>query len=325
MTTLFHVRRREQRSTYAYDSCGFRIYAYDGTPQMFGWTRGPDGAECCGFAGYFRDAETGLDYAKNRYHQPGMGRFLTPDPYMAKAGGAQDPANPGSWNQYAYVQGDPINGTDRPGLYVDYDGGDDTDYGGNGSSCFASKSDNVEVDCDNEAPGGDGSDDSSDDDEESPWQCPTKYQNWINANGAAATSVASSVGTTEANILGISALESGWGTGPFVQGGRNDYFNLEKTKTKKNPNPTPLPFSTGWAPASGSNQLVATYSSYLNSAKSFAAVENKIINGVTDPTTFATNLQTLGKFGIGPNGPNPKFVSDVVSIINLLNKCLNAQ
>jgi RHS repeat-associated protein len=61
------------------------------------------------FTGYFRDAETGLDYADQRYEQPGMGRFLTADPYMANNGGAGDPANPGSWNRYAYTLGDPVN------------------------------------------------------------------------------------------------------------------------------------------------------------------------------------------------------------------------
>jgi hypothetical protein len=34
---------------------------------------------------------------------------------MAKAGGATDPGTPGSWNQYAYVQGDPINGFQHAG------------------------------------------------------------------------------------------------------------------------------------------------------------------------------------------------------------------
>jgi RHS repeat-associated protein len=51
------------------------------------------------FTGYFRDAKTGLDYADQRYHQPGMGRFLTADPYGNSAG----PTDPGSWNRYAYV------------------------------------------------------------------------------------------------------------------------------------------------------------------------------------------------------------------------------
>jgi RHS repeat-associated protein len=64
------------------------------------------------FATYFRDAETGLDYANNRYHQPGMGRFMTPDPYMASGG----PSDPGSWNRYAYTRGDPVNRVDPGGL-----------------------------------------------------------------------------------------------------------------------------------------------------------------------------------------------------------------
>ena len=33
------------------------------------------------FATYFRDSETGLDYADQRYERPGMGRFMTPDSY----------------------------------------------------------------------------------------------------------------------------------------------------------------------------------------------------------------------------------------------------
>ncbi len=63
------------------------------------------------FATYFRDSETGLDYADNRYHQPGMGRFMTPDPYAASG-----PNDPGSWNRYAYTRGDPVNRGDPSGL-----------------------------------------------------------------------------------------------------------------------------------------------------------------------------------------------------------------
>jgi RHS repeat-associated protein len=63
------------------------------------------------FTGYFRDSETGLDYADQRYHQPGAGRFLTPDPYQPSAG----PSNPGSWNRYAYAGGDPIKYKDPGG------------------------------------------------------------------------------------------------------------------------------------------------------------------------------------------------------------------
>src|SRR5579859_5912443 len=57
------------------------------------------------FATYYRDSTTGLDYAQNRYYASTLGRFLSPDPYRASAGRA----DPGSWNRYAYTQGDPVN------------------------------------------------------------------------------------------------------------------------------------------------------------------------------------------------------------------------
>lgn len=53
------------------------------------------------FATYFRDSESGLDYAVNRYYFPAGGRFMSPDPYRASAG-AEDPS---SWNRYGYVRG----------------------------------------------------------------------------------------------------------------------------------------------------------------------------------------------------------------------------
>lgn len=69
------------------------------------------------FTGYYRDAVTGpsgtLDYADQRYHQSGVGRFMSPDPYKASAGAT----DPGSWNRYAYVGGDPVNTVDPRGLF----------------------------------------------------------------------------------------------------------------------------------------------------------------------------------------------------------------
>ena len=52
-----------------------------------------------------------------RFYASTYGRFNTPDPYMASAKGANDPSNPGSWNHYAYVEGDPVNKVDPSGLY----------------------------------------------------------------------------------------------------------------------------------------------------------------------------------------------------------------
>ena len=63
------------------------------------------------FATYYRDGATGLDYAVNRYYDPGTGRFLTADP----SGLNQDLSDPASWNAYAYTEGDPINFNDPDG------------------------------------------------------------------------------------------------------------------------------------------------------------------------------------------------------------------
>jgi RHS repeat-associated protein len=52
------------------------------------------------FATYQRDLESGLDYAKFRFYNPQMNRFMSPDPAdMA----AMSLSNPQSWNRYAYV------------------------------------------------------------------------------------------------------------------------------------------------------------------------------------------------------------------------------
>ena len=72
------------------------------------------------FATYWQDSTTGLDYANNRYYASIGGRFMTPD----RSGQAQNPSNPQSWNNYAYVLGDPVNSTDPTGLNDCEDGWD---------------------------------------------------------------------------------------------------------------------------------------------------------------------------------------------------------
>ncbi len=66
------------------------------------------------FATYTRDASTGIDYSDQRWHAQGTGRFLSSDPYQASAG----PRDPGSWNRYGYVVGDPVNLLDPWGTCV---------------------------------------------------------------------------------------------------------------------------------------------------------------------------------------------------------------
>jgi RHS repeat-associated protein len=86
------------------------------------------------FGTYTRESATGLDYANQRYYSSVYGRFTSPDRYTGSAG----PRVPLSWNRYAYVLGDPINGTDRTGAHVDCDDDscDESDCGGDPISCL---------------------------------------------------------------------------------------------------------------------------------------------------------------------------------------------
>ena len=63
------------------------------------------------FSTYTRDSVSGLDYAQQRYHASGVGWSNRADPYDASAGSN----DPGSWNRYTYVGGDPVGFRDPSG------------------------------------------------------------------------------------------------------------------------------------------------------------------------------------------------------------------
>ena len=65
------------------------------------------------FTGKERDAESRLDYFGARYFSGAGGRFTSVDPENAGA----DPADPQSWNAYAYVLNNPLRYTDPFGLW----------------------------------------------------------------------------------------------------------------------------------------------------------------------------------------------------------------
>ena len=63
------------------------------------------------FTSYSRDSETGNDYAMARFYINRFGRFSCADPVLG------NPADPQSWNRYAYVRNNPVNMTDPSGQF----------------------------------------------------------------------------------------------------------------------------------------------------------------------------------------------------------------
>ncbi|TAK52435.1 MAG: RHS repeat-associated core domain-containing protein, partial [Gammaproteobacteria bacterium] len=88
------------------NSAGARLTRHDYGP--WGETVGatPDGL---GYTGHESDPDSGLVYAQQRYYDPRIGRFLTPDPVAADAGTGAN------FNRYGYAKNNPYRFTDPDG------------------------------------------------------------------------------------------------------------------------------------------------------------------------------------------------------------------
>jgi RHS repeat-associated protein len=73
---------------------------------------------------YENDAESGLNYAIARFHNPRLGRFMSVDPWPA------DKRHPQSWNRYPHGNNNPVSFSDPTGMVMCDD--DEGDCGGGG-------------------------------------------------------------------------------------------------------------------------------------------------------------------------------------------------
>jgi RHS repeat-associated protein len=93
------------------------------------------------FAQTYRDSDSGLDYARNRYYVSSIGRFLTADSRGAKS---TDNTVPQTWNWYGYASGNPI-------VFVDPAGNEacdpDTDVCGDDTCALLQPGDPVPPEC----------------------------------------------------------------------------------------------------------------------------------------------------------------------------------
>ncbi len=91
-----------------------RTVYYDVAYAPYGENYGGTGTTDLSFTGQNQDTASGLyDFMYRRY-SPNQGRWISPDP----AGlGAVDPADPQTWNRYAYVSNTPLTAIDYLGLF----------------------------------------------------------------------------------------------------------------------------------------------------------------------------------------------------------------
>ena len=133
---------------------------------------------------------------------------------------------------------------------------------------------------------------------------------WISQYGVAASAAAGQISSTEVIILALSAVESGWGTGPFAVSPYYNFFSQH----------APAPNAAGSVTINGN--YMATYASYAASATGFDLSRSGVlITGVANATAAATDLQNAGYYGINRDGSkDPNFVTNVATTAAFIAK-----
>jgi RHS repeat-associated protein len=112
-TTLSWYRHSDWLGSSRIASTPGRTVYYDGAYSPMGENYAETGTTDRSFTGQNQDLAPDMyDFLYREYHAP-HGRWISPDPAGVAA---VDPANPRSWNRYAYVNGEPLRRKDAKGL-----------------------------------------------------------------------------------------------------------------------------------------------------------------------------------------------------------------
>lgn len=141
---------------------------------------------------------------------------------------------------------------------------------------------------------------------------PAEKQKFVDDHLADAQEAAKQLHVPVENILGLSALEGGWGKASRFAREGNNFLSIYY----------PAPLAVAAIPAkdktaSGQTNKLSAFASYRDCLQSFVRLYGPIVQGVGDPEQFATVLQEHKKYGINPdNGaPMPGFVHDAANTI----------
>jgi len=143
--------------------------------------------------------------------------------------------------------------------------------------------------------------------------CNGKKGNFVNANLVAATQIAAPLGVPPANILGLAAEESGWGTSGIATQCHN-FFGIH-------PGGVGSTFPCQATPAGGTVSGYPAASGFLLSGQSFAAQWGNSVKGIGDARAFAAAIPLTFNSRVAPLG-NPKFNSVVAGTIQGAAACV---